>query len=53
MFLPIETDRHVYSNWESILKQRTHHPKLNPWKMARRKITQTRRSCPRTLDLLA
>ena len=40
------------ANWEPILKQTTHHPKWNPWRMARRKIRQTAASCPQTLDIL-
>ncbi len=52
LFRPIDTDRHVYSNWQSILKQAVHHPKWNPWRMARRKIKQTANSCPQTLDIL-
>lgn len=52
VFRPFDTGRHVYSNWEAILKQTTHHPKWNPWQMARRKIKQTANGCPRTLDIL-
>jgi dTDP-4-amino-4,6-dideoxygalactose transaminase len=52
LFRPFDTGRHVYSNWEPILKQTMHHPKWNPWHMARRKIRQTVNGCPRTLDVL-
>jgi dTDP-4-amino-4,6-dideoxygalactose transaminase len=52
MFRPIDTDRHVYVNWEPILKHLSHHPKLNPWKMAARKLRQTAGDCPATLDVL-
>ena len=52
LFRPFDTNRHVYSNWEPILKQATHHPKWNPWTLARRKIRQTAASCPQTLDIL-
>jgi hypothetical protein len=49
---PFDTGRHVYSNWEPILKQTMHHPKWNPWRMARRKIRHTATGCPQTLDVL-
>jgi dTDP-4-amino-4,6-dideoxygalactose transaminase len=52
LFRPFDTGRHVYSNWEPILKQTMHHPKWNPWRMARRRIRQTSNSCPQTLDVL-
>ncbi len=52
VFRPFDTGRHVYSNWEPILKQTTHHPKWNPWALARRKIRQTASCCPQTLDIL-
>ncbi len=52
LFRPFDTNRHVYSNWEPILKQITHHPKWNPWALARRRIRQTAGCCPRTLDIL-
>jgi dTDP-4-amino-4,6-dideoxygalactose transaminase len=52
VFRPFDTGRHVYSNWEAILNQTTHHPKWNPWQMARRKIRQTADSCPQTLEIL-
>ena len=52
-YRPIETGRHVYSNWDPILKQEgSHTPKLNPFKMARRKIEYSADMCPRTLDIL-
>lgn len=50
---PIDSGRHVYSNWEPILKQEgSHHPALNPFKKARRKIDYSADMCPRTLDIL-
>ena len=52
MFRPFDTNRHVYSNWEPILKQTVHHPKWNPWAFARRKIRQGPGCCPQTLDIL-
>jgi dTDP-4-amino-4,6-dideoxygalactose transaminase len=53
MFRPIETDRHVYSNWEPILKKKVHHPGMNPWKWAKRKIRYSKKQCPQTLEILA
>jgi dTDP-4-amino-4,6-dideoxygalactose transaminase len=53
-YRPIDTGRHVYSNWDPILNQQgSHNPKLNPFKMARRKIEYSADMCPRTLDILA
>lgn len=53
-YRPIDTGRHVYSNWEPILKQEgSHAPRLNPFKMAKRKIEYSADMCPRTLDILA
>ncbi|MGC9455640.1 MAG: DegT/DnrJ/EryC1/StrS family aminotransferase [Phycisphaerae bacterium] len=53
MFRPIDTDRHVYTNWEPILRKRPRHPKMNPWKWARRDIRYGKDMCPQTLDVLA
>ncbi len=53
MFRPIDSGRHVYSNWEAILQKKSHHPKLNPWKMHRRKISYSKRMCPQTLEILS
>ncbi|MFW6062518.1 MAG: DegT/DnrJ/EryC1/StrS family aminotransferase [Planctomycetota bacterium] len=53
VFRPIETDRHVYTNWEPIIAQRAHHPEMNPWHKANRTIQQDADCCPRTLDVLA
>jgi hypothetical protein len=53
-YRPIDSDRHVYVNWEPIMKQQgSHHPELNPFAMARRNIEYSRDMCPRTLDILA
>jgi dTDP-4-amino-4,6-dideoxygalactose transaminase len=50
---PYDSGRHVYINWEPILRKNFHHPALNPWKMARRPISYSRGMCARTLDILA
>jgi dTDP-4-amino-4,6-dideoxygalactose transaminase len=52
-YRPIETGRHVYSNWDPILKKEgSHTPKLNPFAMVKRKIEYSADMCPRTLDIL-
>ncbi len=53
MFRPIETDRHVYSNWEPILRRRAHHPGANPFRWAPRKLRYSKDMCPRTTDILS
>jgi len=54
MMRPYDTGKHVYSRWEPILNQRgSHHPKLNPYRFARRKITYSKDMCPRSLDIMA
>lgn len=47
-----DNSKHVYTNWESILAKRTHHPKLNPWVWAQREIEYAPDMCARTLDIL-
>jgi len=55
-WLPIDSDKHVYSNWEPILKHRIGiHPGMNPYRMSRNKglrLNYTKNMCPRTLDIL-
>ena len=48
----IETGRHVYSNWQSILGQQSFDERMNPYQWAHRHIEQTADCCPRTLDIL-
>jgi dTDP-4-amino-4,6-dideoxygalactose transaminase len=54
--LPIDTGRHVYSNWDSVLEHRIgHHPAMNPYEFPQNRGLRTQYSkcmCPRTLDLL-
>lgn len=45
----IDTDRHIYSNWTSILEQRTFDERRNPW--ADRDIDYAN-CCPQTLEIL-
>jgi dTDP-4-amino-4,6-dideoxygalactose transaminase len=53
LFRPIETDRHVYTNWDPVLNHSVHHPGRNPWNWTRRMLDQGKDCCPRTLDVLA
>jgi len=54
--LPIDSGKHVYSNWEPILKHRIGiHPGMNPYRMPRNRglrLNYTKNMCPRTLDIL-
>lgn len=54
--VPIDTGKHVYTNWTQIMKKRgALHPAMDPFKMAENKGLQmdyTMDMCPRTLDLL-
>src|SRR5690606_40985606 len=47
----IDTGRHVYSNWQSVLAKRTAHPKLNPYSWAQREVDLNAECCPRTLEI--
>ena len=49
----IDTGRHVYTNWQSILAKRSAHPALDPYKWAHREIDYPLDGCPATLDILA
>ena len=49
----IDTGRHVYTNWQPIMTQRTFHERMNPWKWANREITYSNEMCSRTLDILS
>lgn len=49
----IDTGRHVYSNWQSVLAKRTAHPKLNPYSWAQREVELSAECCPRTLEILS
>jgi len=53
-FRPIETGKHVYTEWEPVLQKRgSHHPKLNPYNWAKRKIEYSKDMCARSLDIMA
>ena len=49
----IDTGRHVYANWQSVLAKRAHHPALDPHQWAHRAIDYSPDSCPATLEILA
>ncbi len=47
-------DRHIYSNWDSILQKRSHHPSGYPWRDSAYKgnVVYSKDMCPQTLDIL-
>lgn len=55
--VPIDTGKHVYTNWTQIMEKRgALHPAMDPFKMAENQGLQmnyTMDMCPRTLDLLS
>ncbi|MDD5728536.1 MAG: DegT/DnrJ/EryC1/StrS family aminotransferase [Victivallales bacterium] len=51
--LLIESGRHVYTNWDPLMEQRSFHPEMNPFKWARREIKYTRDMCTETLKILS
>lgn len=56
-WLPIDSGKHVYSNWEPLLAKRImHHPDMNPFNHPRNqglRMNYTPDMCPRTLDILS
>lgn len=48
----IETGRHVYTNWQSILQKRSFDPRMDPYRWANRPIDPGDADCPATLDIL-
>jgi len=48
----IETGRHLYPNWESVIGRHPAHPKMDPYAWAHRPIEIRPDSCPRTLEIL-
>jgi dTDP-4-amino-4,6-dideoxygalactose transaminase len=50
---PIDTDKHVYSNWDAVLEQRGDaSEKRNPFRFTERKLTYSKDMLPRTLEVL-
>jgi len=56
-WLPIDSDKHIYCNWEPILNKRFgHHPTSNPFNMPENKgrlMDYSKDMCPNTLKLLS
>jgi hypothetical protein len=51
---PIDSGRHVYTNWEPVLNQQgSHNPAFNAYELAEQPVTYTKDMCPTTLDVLA
>jgi dTDP-4-amino-4,6-dideoxygalactose transaminase len=51
---PINTGRHVYVNWDPILKKHgAFHRKVDPYRHARRKVSYSKGMCKRSLEILA
>lgn len=54
--LPIDSGRHVFSNWDPVLnKQGGHHKDMNPFYFEKNKglrMNYTKDMCPKTLDIL-
>lgn len=48
----LDSSKHIYTNWEPIMAQRSYHPKMNPWAWANREIEYSENMCRRTLDIL-
>jgi len=50
---PIDTGIHVYSRWTPVLNQRgAGNPRLNPYRLAKKKYRYSPDMCPRTLEIL-
>jgi len=56
-WLPIDSGKHVYVNWDPILNKRgAHHPALNPYLLPQNKnlnMNYSKSMCQKTLDLLS
>ncbi len=51
---PIDSGRHVYTNWEPILNQHgAHNPAFDAYKLTSASVAYTKDMCPRTLDVLS
>lgn len=49
----IDTGRHVYTNWQSVIAKRAQNPKLDPYAWAPRAHEIDEHTCPETLKILA
>ena len=51
---PIDSDRHVYTNWEPVLKRNgAHHPKRDAYKLADHPVSYTSDMCVKSLEILS
>jgi dTDP-4-amino-4,6-dideoxygalactose transaminase len=51
---PIDSGKHVYSNWDPILNRRgSHNPALDAYQLAHGPVEYSADMCPKTLDFLA
>ncbi|MDF0602095.1 DegT/DnrJ/EryC1/StrS family aminotransferase [Psychromarinibacter sp. C21-152] len=49
----LDTDRHVFTNWDAILSKRSFHPKMNAYNWANRDIEYRIEDYRHTLDILS
>jgi dTDP-4-amino-4,6-dideoxygalactose transaminase len=49
----IDTGRHIYTNWQSVLEKRSFHPRMNPYAWSNGSVGPAKADCPATLDILA
>ena len=50
---PIDSGRHVYTNWEPVMEQYgAHHPGRDAYELAEEPVTYTKDMCARTLSIL-
>ncbi len=56
-WLPIDSGKHVYANWEPVLSKRgAHHPDINPFNLTQNKnlnMEYSKDMCPKTLSILS
>lgn len=51
--IPLESDRHVYVNWEPILRKRgAHHPGIDAYRLSPESPTYVADMCPKAVDIL-
>jgi dTDP-4-amino-4,6-dideoxygalactose transaminase len=48
----IDTGRHIYTNWQSILEKRSFHPRMDPYAWSHGSVDPAKAHCPVTLDIL-
>jgi dTDP-4-amino-4,6-dideoxygalactose transaminase len=48
----IDTGRHVYTNWQSILEKRSFHPRMDPYAWSNGSAGPAKADCTATLDIL-